>query len=66
MTLSERSKHDAAVAEWLKSNEVKVLKPQKNKKPQKIGEKYTIYNLGKKKSSFKFKIIFDKVSKYLL
>jgi hypothetical protein len=49
MTLSERSKHDAAVAEWLKSNEVKVLKPQKNKKPQKIGEKYTIYNLGKKR-----------------
>jgi hypothetical protein len=49
MTLSERSKHDSAVAQWLKSNEVKVLKPQKNKKSQKIGEKYTIYNLGKKR-----------------
>ena len=48
MTTREKIQHDAAVALWPKDHEVKVGKPSKIPKII-IGQKYTIYNLGRKR-----------------
>lgn len=48
MTTREKINHSAAVALWLKDHEVKVGKPPKIPKII-IGQKYTIYNLGRKR-----------------
>jgi len=48
MTTREKIQHDAAVTLWLKDHEVKVGKPPKIPKII-IGQKYTIYNLGRKR-----------------